>query len=203
MTRCPSQDWRQDDPPISYFSEALTAFLEGWSIPQDLADKIVIHADGIEGEAGGFRSTAHSGEGRSYGAGQFVVAGPWEHRDETSGEAHWSAEVQIVGGHTSAAEVFGATAEEAKHRADMITAALSAPQGDGKVERLREALAPFAKVCDAFDYWVPEVMPQMRYPVAGTDLSAAMADCPTAIGCLTEGDFRRARAALQRDTGGE
>lgn len=61
---------------------------------------------------------------------------------------------------------------------------------------LREALAPFAAVCAAFDYWVPEVMPQMCYPVAGTELANAMIDCPTAIGTLTEGDFRRAARAL-------
>ncbi len=74
---------------------------------------------------------------------------------------------------------------------------------DDSLGRLREALTPFAAVCDAFDYWVPEVMPDMRYPVAGTELINAMVDCPTAIGKLTEADFRRAREALVPSRSGE
>lgn len=90
----------------------------------------------------------------------------------------------------------------ARHR-QASTAPLKAELAEVRkeIERLREALEPFAMVCDAYDYWVPEVMPDMRYPVAGTELVNAMIDCPTAIGKLTENDFRRARAALNGKEG--
>lgn len=70
-----------------------------------------------------------------------------------------------------------------------IQRALSTPATGDEV---REALTPFAKVIKALDYWSPEAMPNWSYPVEGTRLELALADCPAAIGALTEQDFRRA-----------
>ena len=65
-----------------------------------------------------------------------------------------------------------------------------------QLREYRTALEPFARVCHALDYWVPEVMPEFAYPVAGTDTGRAREDCPAAIGRLTEADFRGALKAI-------
>lgn len=62
--------------------------------------------------------------------------------------------------------------------------------------KMCEALKPFARACDAFDYWMPEVMPNFAYPSHSTDITFAHEDCPTAVGRLDESDFRKAAAAL-------
>lgn len=69
---------------------------------------------------------------------------------------------------------------------------------DEMKHELVEALKPFAAVVDALDYFVPEVMPELRFPVAGTE-----APDPGYDRSLTEADFRRARAVLAKATGRE
>jgi hypothetical protein len=98
-------------------------------------------------------------------------------------------------------------------KADAILA-LARPQRDAEVEALRKhivlletALRPFADVCDALEYWAPEVMPDFVYPIEGTVLANARQDCPTAIGKLKDSDFYyaknlRARATLSPSKGG-
>lgn len=144
MTRCPSQDWRQEDPPISDFSEALTAFLESWSIPQDLADQIVIHADGIEAEAGGFAPTSDVGELRSNGAGEDTLRRAAEKFDDDVSQPRNLA-VEIVDG------IRGYTCEVAPSQREheywydrlesLAARAALSTQGDGEMERLRAALS--------------------------------------------------------------
>lgn len=72
------------------------------------------------------------------------------------------------------------------------------PQTEGVVEALREALMPFARVADAYDYFIPDVMPDLQFPVAGTITAAD----PGFERSLSEDDFRRAKAALAASNSG-
>lgn len=77
----------------------------------------------------------------------------------------------------------------------IVAAALSAPALIAALREAREALEPFARVAAAYDYWVPEVLPELRFPTGG-DITLALQDCPDAVCELHPNDFRRARQAL-------
>lgn len=64
---------------------------------------------------------------------------------------------------------------------------------DATIADLVKALEPFARVVDAYDYFVCEVMPDLQFPVPGT-----RALDPGFERSLDENDFRRARAALEK-----